>query len=184
VEFGSFFFWGFFPRNFFSFTAALSYTRRPAPIPESSHHHALHGETVLVCIVCVFLISRNQILLLLLDDIPIPVIKSSHFPTVGYSIPSSTRDAFHHLPRFIPTWREGLSCCFMKEVTNAVRKNSSGVDEHVCVTVFYFSSRSSDEINWASLRGYRLLNITSIMVIYLMSRLCRNPQIRYLPSSS
>jgi len=37
-----------------------------------------------------------------------------------------------------------------------MRKNSSGVDEHVCVTVFYFSSRSSDEINWASLRGYRL----------------------------
>lgn len=53
----------------------------------------------------------------------------------------------------------------MKEVTNAVRKNSSGVDEHVCVTVFYFSSRSSDEITGPVFVGYRLLNITSIMVI-------------------
>jgi hypothetical protein len=27
-----------------------------------------------------------------------------------------------------------------------MKKNSSGVDKHVCVTVFYFSSRSSNEI--------------------------------------
>ncbi len=59
----------------------------------------------------------------------------------------------------------------MKEVTNAVRKNSSGVDEHVCVTVFYFSSRSSNQITGPVFVDIDFLKITSIMVIYLMSRL-------------
>lgn len=110
------FFFGFFPRNFFS--SRLHY-RIPVVLPHSQNPLTI---TLFFTVVkrrssvpsASFSSARNQILLLLLDDIPIPVIKSSHFPTVGYSIPSSTLDAFHHLPRFIPTWREGLSCCLRK----------------------------------------------------------------------
>ncbi len=154
MEFGSFFGGGFFPRNFFSLR--LRYLI-PVVLPQSQNPLTI---TLFFMVVkrrssASFSSVRNRFFYSHLMTYQSLLLN----PHISYSrlldtifnprrVPSS--------PAFHSDLERRAELLFTKDVTNAVRKNSSGVDEHVCATVFYFSSRSSDEINWASLRGYRL----------------------------